>query len=219
MSGLEVDSQLSFPSFRLRAHLTVQAGERIALVGHSGCGKSTLLKWIAGILESPVIQAKGVLRLGDKDLLMRPAHLRNIGYVPQDQVLFPALNVLENVTFGLRARKVSVSDRNKKGMEALESVGLENRAQDPVQVLSGGEQQRIALLRALIWGPELLLLDEPFSGLDPDRKRQLQTEWVKWIDSKKIPVLWVTHDLNEIKDFATAAIALREEGNNRYFER
>src|SRR5205085_2517253 len=122
--------------FELRAELTVSPGERVALLGPSGCGKSTLLKWIAGILEAPGVKSAGKASLEGEEFSNLPAERRGIGYVPQDQVLFPALSVLENVTFGLRARGISLAVREQQGRQALTTVGLESRAQDSVQVLS-----------------------------------------------------------------------------------
>ena len=204
-------------SFSLKADFTIRSGERVALVGRSGGGKTSLLRLIAGLM--PIKPGSGQIFLNDKEITDQVSEKREIGLVFQQPALFTALNVIENVTFGLRVRGLSRKERQTRGWAALSDVGLQNRAGAPIRQLSGGEAQRVALLRALIWEPKLLLLDEPFTGLDHAMKERLQSDLLQLLVRKPIPVIFVTHQSSDVDRLATRRIELIEEkeGQTRIF--
>lgn len=177
------------------ASLALRAGEITALLGASGSGKSTLLRLIAGL--EPV--DSGEIRLGDT-LLSSPGRTlaperRGIGLVFQDYALFPHLSVLDNVRFGLKG--LTGNEQRSRAEAALERVGLGERGSAWPQWLSGGEQQRVALARAMVRGPEVLLLDEPFSGLDAHLKAGVRRDLTGTLRSAGTATLIVTHDAGE----------------------
>jgi iron(III) transport system ATP-binding protein len=175
--------------------LTLPQGAIGCLLGPSGCGKTTALRCVAGFepVDSGEIFARGRL-LSSRDVTAPPA-TRNIGMVFQDYALFPHLTVLDNVAFGLHrdARPV----RERRALEMLALVGLEDcRARYPHEI-SGGQQQRVALARALAPQPDLVLLDEPFSNLDIDLRGRLSLEVREILKQVNATALLVTHDQNE----------------------
>lgn len=175
--------------------LSLPQGAIGCLLGPSGCGKTTALRCIAGFepLDGGEIHAHGRL-LCDAGCSELP-HLRRVGMVFQDYALFPHLNVLENIAFGLHS--FSRPERVQRAQEMLARVGLkEQRAQYPHQ-LSGGQQQRVALARALAPRPELVLLDEPFSNLDVELRERLSIEVRDLLKSLGTTALLVTHDQQE----------------------
>lgn len=173
--------------------VNIHEGEIISIVGPSGTGKSTLLRCIAG-LES---LTAGEIFIDDQNIVNVAPSERPVVMMFQQTLLFPHLTVMENVTYGLKMRKVKKADRIKEGryfLEKVEIASLENRY--PYE-LSGGQQQRVALARALILKPKLLLLDEPFSSLDVQLRTTLR-EWVRQLlKSEGITALFVTHDKEE----------------------
>ncbi|MCM2278730.1 MAG: ATP-binding cassette domain-containing protein [Oligoflexia bacterium] len=193
-------------TFTLQADFMLGPGERAALVGRSGSGKTTLLRLLAG-LEAPDL---GRIRLGKREITMLPPQKREIGMVFQDQALFPGLDVLENVTFGLRMKGVSRKEREALALPWLEKVGLLDRARFPVERLSGGEGQRVAFVRAILWRPKLLLLDEPFSALDAELRGVLRRELVELHQLWPVPLLLVTHDVQDLEAIATVRLELHE---------
>lgn len=182
-------SVLALDSFDLE----LTKGELVALLGPSGCGKTTALRIVAGLetLDSGEVTLKG------EDITHKPAHERNMGMVFQAYSLFPNMNVLENIAFGLQMRKVSKQKREERAHELLELVGLPHHAQRLPHQLSGGQQQRVALARALAFKPEVLLLDEPLSALDAQVRSQIREE-IRAIQLELgITTLFVTHDQEE----------------------
>jgi iron(III) transport system ATP-binding protein len=179
----------------VEANLTLRAGEITALLGASGSGKSTLLRLIAGL--EPV--DSGEIRLGNTVLSCPGRTLapeqRGIGLVFQDYALFPHLSVLDNVRFGLR--ELARNEQRSRAEAALDRVGLRERATAWPHWLSGGEQQRVALARALVRGPEVLLLDEPFSGLDAHLKAGVRRDLTETLRAAGTATLIVTHDAGE----------------------
>ncbi|MEE8274903.1 MAG: ABC transporter ATP-binding protein [Alphaproteobacteria bacterium] len=175
--------------------LRVGDGELVCLLGPSGCGKTTVLRVAAGLEE---LQAGGVFIAGRE--VARPGaslapEARGIGLVFQDYALFPHLTVVENVAFGLHAG--SAAARRTKALEMLARVGMAAHAERYPHVLSGGEQQRVALARALAPMPRLLLLDEPFSGLDIRLRDRVRDETLAVLEEAGISTLIVTHDPEE----------------------
>ena len=178
--------------------LKVAKGELLALLGPSGCGKTTLLRLIAGF-EAP---DAGEIRLGDRVLTssrtVLPPEKRRIALVFQDFALFPHLSTGSNVAFGLP----NGSDKRVRVEELLALVGLEGLEQRMPHQLSGGQQQRVALARALASEPELVLLDEPFSNLDPSIRVRVRMEVKQLIQSIGITAIFVTHDQEEALSLA-----------------
>nr|WP_029355278.1 ABC transporter ATP-binding protein [Bosea sp. 117] len=175
--------------------MQIEPGEIICLLGHSGCGKTTLLRLVAG-LERPTggrILLDN-LTVADAGVFV-PPEKRNIGLVFQDYALFPHLTNLENVTFGLR--RLGKADAEGEARRALARVGLERHADDFPHALSGGEQQRVALARALVPRPSILLMDEPFSGLDRRLRDSVRTETLKVLREARATCVIVTHDPEE----------------------
>lgn len=173
--------------------LTVESGELFTLLGPSGCGKTTLLRMLAGFYQ----QDEGDLRFGDRLVNDVPAHLRNTGMVFQNYAVFPHMSVFDNVAYGLKARKVSGQELQKRVMEALAMVKLADLKDRQPNQLSGGQQQRIALARALVIQPQLLLMDEPLSNLDAKLRIEMRTEIRRLQREFGITTIYVTHDQEE----------------------
>lgn len=174
-------------------NIHVESGETLCLLGSSGSGKSTILRIIAGI-EKP---DSGAVLWNGKDLAGVPVYKRNFGLMFQDYGLFPHLNVAENVAFGLKMRGLSKSVVAERLTEALDRVNMLAFRDRRVTDLSGGEQQRIALARALAPSPGLLMLDEPLAALDRSMRVELQEELRHLLKISGIPAVYVTHDQEE----------------------
>ena len=188
-------------------NLNVEAGEILAVLGRSGCGKSTLLKTIVGLVRPD----SGEVWLNGDNITDMPSEKRNISLMFQDYALFPHLTAQENVGFGLKMRRLPKAEIEAQTMQALRDIGLENEARRKPGSLSGGEQQRLALARALITRPSLLLLDEAFSSLDTHLRRHLRTLTAERIRSQNIPAILVTHSAEEACTMADT-IAIMHEG-------
>ncbi|AYG95675.1 ABC transporter ATP-binding protein [Brevundimonas naejangsanensis] len=175
--------------------LDLHAGRITALLGPSGCGKSTLLRMIAGLepMDGGTIHAEG--RLLADATRATPPETRGVGLVFQDYALFPHLSVADNVAFGLKDRPRA--ERRRTALEWLDTVHLADRADAWPHMLSGGEQQRVALVRALARRPHTVLLDEPFSGLDRHLKSEVRQTLMGALRAADAAVLMVTHDAEE----------------------
>jgi iron(III) transport system ATP-binding protein len=190
----------------LDSELCIDRGEFVALLGPSGCGKTTLLRLVAGF-ERPdageiAIEERTVVAPGT----WVPAHARGIGMVFQEYALFPHLSVEQNVGFGVRR-----GDRRTRVPELLRLVGLEGFAQRFPHELSGGQQQRVALARALAPQPSVVLLDEPWSNIDPLLRAAMRAELAEILRGIDVTVLFVTHDREEAFSLADR-IALMRDG-------
>ena len=187
--------------------LTVAAGQVLALLGPSGCGKTTVLRLIAGFEqpESGTISLAGRIVSGSGTGI--PPEKRRVGMVFQEGALFPHLNVERNIAFGL-GRK---DQRNGRVSEVLDLVGLRSLRHRMPHELSGGQQQRVALGRALAPQPELLLLDEPFSNLDPKLRDQVRRDVLEIVRSSRTTTIFVTHDQEEAL-FVGDSVAVMNQG-------
>jgi iron(III) transport system ATP-binding protein len=179
-------------------NLTIAQGNFVAITGASGSGKTSLLRVICG-LESP---NQGEIML-DNTLLLNneicvPTEKRNIGLVIQEKVLFPHLNARKNIEFGISSK----TDKQNLSNEIMEKLNIKQLAEKYSHELSGGESQRVALARSIVMKPKLLMLDEPFTGLDKDLKMKIYPEIKSILQASKITALMVTHDLNEVKALA-----------------
>jgi len=174
-------------------NLEIASGEFFALLGPSGCGKTTTLRMIAGF-ERPT---SGEIYLDGAPMSAVPPHRRTVNTVFQSYALFPHLNVLENVAFGLRRAGLSKSEARARAAETLEMVALDGLARRRPSELSGGQQQRVALARALVLRPLVLLLDEPLSALDAQIRKRLRGELKALQQEVGITFVFVTHDQEE----------------------
>ncbi len=181
------------------AHLQVRRGEIFCIMGLSGSGKSTLVRLLNRLIEPSLgriaIKGREIAKLNAAEL--RDMRARNIGMVFQSVALLPNRTVLENAAFGLEVRGVPKDQRNDTARAALDKVGLSDWTSRYPSELSGGMQQRVGLARALAADPEIILMDEPFSALDPLIRRQLQDEFRQLTKSLGKSAVFITHDLEE----------------------
>ena len=186
--------------------LHVDDGEIVALLGPSGAGKSTLLRVIAGLIRPD----SGVVALQGVEITSRPAHLRNIGMMFQDEQLFPHLDVAANIAFGPRMHRWSASSIRERVDELLGVVGLAGFAERRVDRLSGGEKKRVALARSLAPRPAVLLLDEPLTGLDRELHDRLIDELGDVLRTTATTAVLVTHDRDEAAALAGKVVQWSE---------
>ena len=187
--------------------LEVRSGEILALLGESGCGKSSLLKAMLGLYPL----SKGKIFFQGKEIQNLPSHKRGISVVFQDLRLFPHLNVGENVGFSLELQKVPKTERRKRVEELLKLVQLEGYSERRIDSLSGGQMQRVAIARALAMNENILFLDEPFSALDPNLRREMGDFLLELQKQENLTVVLVTHDQEEALRLAHR-IALMKDG-------
>ena len=187
--------------------LEVRSGEILALLGESGCGKSSLLKAMLGLYPL----SKGKIFFQGKEIQNLPSHKRGISVVFQDLRLFPHLNVGENVGFSLELQKVPKAERKKRVEELLKLVQLEGYSDRRIDSLSGGQMQRVAIARALAMNENILFLDEPFSALDPNLRREMGDFLLELQKKENLTVVLVTHDQEEALRLAHR-IALMKDG-------
>ncbi|CAA7614134.1 ABC transporter ATP-binding protein [Magnetospirillum sp. UT-4] len=211
MTGLELETiRHAYGDHRAvdDVSLAVGPGELVCLLGPSGCGKTTTLRIAAGlenptggrvILDGAVVAGAGVLV---------PPERRNVGFLFQDYALFPHLDVAANVEFGLTA--LPRAERRRRAMEMLEQVGMAAFAGAWPHQLSGGQQQRVALARALAPGPRLMLLDEPFSGLDKRLRDRIRDDTLHLLKASHVSTLMVTHDPEEAMFMADRIAVMRK---------
>lgn len=198
--GVDYDDK----EFLRGVNLQVEHGSRISLVGPSGSGKSTLLRVIAGI-ESP---ERGKVLIDGVDVTTTPPHLRRVGMVFQDNQLFPHLNVGDNVGYPLRI--AGRKDRIDIVRDMLDLVDLAGYDSRDVVTLSGGEQKRVAVARALAANPTILLLDEPLTGLEDALHDRLLADLIALFDRRGTTVIHVTHDVNEARQLSSRVIDIAE---------
>lgn len=204
----DLSKQFSQKKIFSAINIDISKGEIVALLGPSGCGKSTLLRMICG-LESV---EEGSISFNDVDEAMNSdmEHIHQpVGLIFQKPVLFPHLSVAGNIILGM-SKPPSRKLRNEVAEKYLEDVGLSGFSKHSVETLSGGEAQRVCLVRALISEPKLLLLDEPFSSLDVKSRRKIAIETKQILKKKGISALHVTHDPEEAKLISDRVIKWEE---------
>jgi putrescine transport system ATP-binding protein len=184
----------------------------LSILGKSGSGKTTLLKIIAGLETAD----HGIITLQKEIVNDVPPHRRNFVYLYQEPLLFPHLNVFENVAFGLRLRKENENIIQQKVLNMLDELELSDQAMKMPTQLSGGQRQRVAFGRALIINPKVLLLDEPFGALDTETRQTMQQLLQKIIAEHPITTLFVTHDLKEAIIMGDR-IGVMESGNLKIY--
>ena len=185
----------TFGAFTLRADLHARRGDYMVILGPSGCGKSLLLGTIAGLY----VPDQGSISIGDRDITRQPPEQRGVGFVFQKSSLFPHLDVLGNIEFGLTVRGVARKQRRARADELVQALGLEGIVDRPVPTLSGGEAQKVAIARALAPRPEVLLLDEPLSLVDHNTRLELQDQLRKIHQTMGLTALHVTHNREEAR--------------------
>jgi len=197
--------------FKLRAELEAPTPGVVALFGRSGCGKTTLINILSGLLQPDEgrVELDGVVLTDTRQRVRVPAERRRIGYVFQDARLFPHLGVLGNLRYGMR--RAPREGRSIGLEEVLALLGLEPLLGRRPYQLSGGERQRVALGRALLSQPRLLLLDEPLAALDAARREEVLPYLEALRDQLSIPMVFVSHQLDEVLRLATH-VALMESG-------
>jgi putative spermidine/putrescine transport system ATP-binding protein len=173
--------------------LDINSGEFITLLGPSGSGKTTVLRMIAGF-EDP---DSGTIKLNGQDITHLPPYDRDVNTVFQDYALFPHMDVISNIEYGLRVKKIPKEERREKAMNALQQVRLSGFEERKPNQLSGGQRQRVALARALVNRPSVLLLDEPLGALDLKLRQQMQIELKELQREVGITFIFVTHDQEE----------------------
>ncbi len=209
MSLVLEDLHYTYPGTSHGLHgvsLDVAEGELVAVIGASGSGKSTLLQLVAGLVTGH----RGRIALNGDDLSSRPVHERRIGMVFQSYALFPHLNVLDNVAYGLKLRRVDPAERRRRALALLDTVGLADYAARGVGQLSGGQQQRVALARALAIDPSALLLDEPLAALDASIRGHLRDQIRQIQQGFGATTLLVTHDQEEALVMADRVAVLQD---------
>jgi molybdate transport system ATP-binding protein len=205
---LRVDVSKQLGEFSIEATFASE-GRVTGLFGASGAGKTSLISMIAGLLRPD----RGTIAIDDETLddtaarVHVPAHRRRIGYVFQDARLFPHLDVRRNLDYGRRMNRLAADPANHARVVDLLDIGtlLDRR---PGQ-LSGGERQRVALGRALLAQPRLLLLDEPLGSLDEERKAEILPYLVRLRDEANVPMVYVSHDADEMRQLATQVVMLK----------
>jgi molybdate transport system ATP-binding protein len=188
---------------RVHAEVTAEPGEVLVVIGPNGAGKSSLLRAIAGL-------EPGRVRVGGEDWTDLEVPRRRVGYVFQDRSLFPHLSALDNVAFGPRARGRARADADREARDWLERFGIADLADRRPRELSGGQAQRVAIARALAADPDVLLLDEPFTGLDVSVQMALRIELGQHLRDFSGVVLLVTHDAIDALTLADRVLVLDE---------
>ena len=191
-------------------HLDVPPGEILTLMGPSGCGKSSVLAAIAGTLASvseglQPLQLQGAVQLNGREISHLPTHQRGVGLVFQDALLFPHMTVAENLLFAVPVSdtngiSLTHAQRQARVQQALQEADLTGMGERDPSTLSGGQRARVALMRALLAEPQALLLDEPFSKLDAALRAQLRPWVFAHVRERRIPVVLVTHDEQDVAD-------------------
>lgn len=174
-------------------HLSLEAHKTLSILGRSGCGKTTMLKIIGGLVPAD----SGQITLDGQLLDPEIRRSKGVVYLYQEDLLFPHLNVFENIAFGLRLRKQVKEEIAEKVEKMIQSLELDGQAAKMPHQLSGGQRQRVSFGRAIITNPSLLLLDEPFGSLDAGTRQRMQELFKKLARDFRITSLFVTHDLKE----------------------
>ncbi|MEG1448067.1 MAG: ATP-binding cassette domain-containing protein, partial [Oscillospiraceae bacterium] len=184
--------------FELSVEFSVKNSETLCILGKSGSGKSTLLNLISGVLlpDSGIIKTDTTEYFNSENKANVPIHKRRIGYIEQKANLFPHLSVKQNIFYGIKD-KANDKEQYEKFEFLLKTFSLKGQENKMPIELSGGQQQRVSIIRAIMSNPEILLLDEPFSALDTNLRNCLRKEILKLRDRYNIPMIFVTHDLEE----------------------
>lgn len=203
---IDLDLIFNYENSPMHFALKVEQGERLAIIGESGAGKSTLLNLIAGF-ETP---ASGQILLNDCDHTQTQPAERPVSMLFQDNNLFPHLTVAQNIGLALAPSLSLNATQQQQVREIAEKMGIEPLLSRRADQLSGGQKQRVALARTLLRDKPILLLDEPFSALDPIRRHELQQFILDICIERNLTLLMVTHQLEETKNLFTRVVEIRE---------
>ncbi len=187
-------------------NLNIDKGQLVSILGPSGCGKTTTLKIIGGFYKPD----SGNIVIDNVDVTKTSPNLRPTATVFQSYALFPNMNVIKNVIYGLKFKKIKEKDALEKGKRILNIVGLKEYLYYNINKLSGGQQQRVALARALILNPKVLLLDEPFSNLDAKLRIKMREEIKELKNKLDITMIFVTHDQEEALSISDKIIVMNK---------
>ncbi|MGX7111557.1 ABC transporter ATP-binding protein [Gemella cuniculi] len=191
-------------------NFTMKKNDIYAIVGPSGCGKTTLLRIIAGLEQD----FSGEILLENKNINKLSANKRDIVLMFQDNLLFPHMTIEENIAFGLKMKKYPKRKIKELVRQMVQDIKLENKLKKYPRELSGGQKRRVALARAIILNPRVLLLDEPFIGLDKDIKLEIM-DLLKNIKNKyNMSIIFVTHDFSEVEYLEAKSITLNKKGES-----
>jgi len=187
-------------------NLTVEDKEFVILVGPSGCGKSTALRMIAG-LEEPT---NGTITIGSREVNHLPPKDRDIAMVFQEYALYPHMSVYNNMAFGLKLRRISKDEIDRRVQEVSKILGIQNLLDRKPKQLSGGQRQRVAVGRAIVRKPDVFLFDEPLSNLDAKLRVQMRAELSKLHDRLQATIIYVTHDQVEAMTMGTKIVVMKD---------
>jgi len=208
MDSIDFRFRLDWPGFSLDVDLSLPGRGVSGLFGHSGSGKTTLLRCIAGLERAPqcFLAVKG--EVWQDGSVWRPVHTRPIGYVFQEASLFPHLDVIGNLRFGMKRVKAGKAGLEAKLAQAIDLLGIEHLLKRKPGHLSGGERQRVGIARALALDPQLLLMDEPLAALDLKRKLEILPYLERLHDELAVPILYVSHAPDEVARLADHLVLL-----------
>ena len=207
MNYLEIENlHMDYENISIDFSATLEKGKTLVIVGHSGSGKSTILRMIAGLLPSG---KNAKIHLDNKDITKLPPNKRDIGMVFQSPCLFEHLKIIDNATFALDCKGISKKQRQEIGKDWLKRFGLDSMENRLPHTLSGGEAQRVSLVRTLIAEPKVVLFDEPFSALDAPLRKKLTADLSTWQKELGFTAILVTHDIEEAKKLGDRIIVMK----------
>ena len=207
MNYLEIENlHMDYENISIDFSATLEKGKTLVIVGHSGSGKSTILRMIAGLLSS---RKNAKIHLDNKDITKLPPNKRDIGMVFQSPCLFEHLKIIDNATFALDCKGMSKKQRQEIGKDWLKRFGLDSMEDRLPHTLSGGEAQRVSLVRTLIAEPKVVLFDEPFSALDAPLRKKLTADLNTWQKELGFTAILVTHDIEEAKKLGDKIIVMK----------
>ena len=207
MNYLEIQNlHMDYENISIDFSANLEKGKTLAIVGHSGSGKSTILRMIAGLLPSG---KNAKIHLDNKDITKLPPNKRDIGMVFQSPCLFEHLKIIDNATFALDCKGISKKQRQEIGKDWLKRFGLDSMENRLPHTLSGGEAQRVSLVRTLIAEPKVVLFDEPFSALDAPLRKKLTADLSTWQKELGFTAILVTHDIEEAKKLGDKIIVMK----------
>ena len=207
MNYLEIQNlHMDYENISIDFSATLEKGKTLVIVGHSGSGKSTILRMIAGLLPSG---KSAKIHLDNKDITKLPPNKRDIGMVFQSPCLFEHLKIIDNATFALDCKGISKKQRQEIGKDWLKRFGLDSMENRLPHTLSGGEAQRVSLVRTLIAEPKVVLFDEPFSALDAPLRKKLTADLSTWQKELGFTAILVTHDIEEAKKLGDKIIVMK----------
>lgn len=198
--------EFDYPEMPMQFQLNVKKGERIAVIGESGAGKSTLLNLIAGFEKA---DRGEILLNGENHFATEPAQ-RPVSMLFQDNNLFPHLTVAQNIGLGLVSRLYFDAMQMQQITQIAKQMGIAELLERRSDLLSGGQKQRVALARTLLRDKPILLLDEPFSALDPQKRMEMQQLVVELCQQKQLTLLMVTHQVEEVKNWCDRVIKVQQ---------